>query len=460
MPARFKRLSRQDFANLLIEAPDTPMHMAVLMVLDGGPLLGPEGELALDRVRGELRPRLAALPELREVVRPGGPFGRPVWVDDARFRISSHVRAKRIEAPGGEPQLLAEAARLLEQPLDRSRPLWQLWLLTGLPGARLGALLMVHHAVTDGLGMLRIAEQLLDSVPGAPVERPDRWVAAPAPGMLALAAGSAVEAGSLAWAGLGWAVHPVRLARSSVEAAMTVVAAATAGAGRRASAINRPIGRRRRLAVVRLRLAEVRAVAHRHSATVNDVVLTLAASGVGAALRARGRPTERAVANALLAANPVRPDDPGRRRNQAGSRIVSLPLDQIPAAARLAQIAPATAREKGRQRSNVVEALLVYSVLAGAGRVLSRHQQTAQLAVSNLVGPAFPLYLAGCRLLEAIPVTPISGNVTIDFCALSYDGAFEVGILADAEAWPDLPVVVKGMRAAWVELLGQAAVAA
>ena len=447
----FERLSRQDLANLIVEAADTPMHMAVLTVFEPDVLAATRPQELLARLRADVGSRLADIPELRQVLhRAAPPAGHPVWVDDPGVRIEEHVRLADVPVPGGDRELLNAVAGRLRLLLDRSRPLWEMWLLTGLAGGRWAVLLKVHHSVTDGYGVIRIANSLFDRAP-VPGRRAAAWqpAATPSWGRLAVAAGGAA-AGTLAGAGAAL-LHPLRLARSTAAVATTVASiTGRIWRGRRAALLH-PIGPRRRVEVVRLDLAEVKAVAHAHGVKVNDVLLELASAGVAGALRARGEPTVGVVLRALMAVN-LPPSGRAGRRNQAASVLVSLPLDGAGPAQRLSAIAASARRSRRWQSPAAMERTMVLVARWRLGRFLSRHQGAVDLAVSNLVGPPEPLYLLGHRMVEAIPITPISGNVTIDFCALSYAGRLAVGLLADADAWPDLAVVAGAMRDGWREL--------
>ncbi len=167
--ARPRRLSGYDLHCLAAETPARPLHLGILAVLDGGAplegqaLLDPAGRLRLDAIRRELDGRLAGLPELRRVVyRPGRLAGRPLWVDDPGFRIDRHVGGVELPAPGDDAALMALVEALLATPLDRSRPLWRLWFVSGLEDERIGVLVVLHHALADGMTAMRMVRSLLE----------------------------------------------------------------------------------------------------------------------------------------------------------------------------------------------------------------------------------------------------------------------------------------------------------
>lgn len=420
------RLSGQDFANLLVEAPDTPMHMAVLTIFEGQ-AARLTADVLLGRVREALALRIRTLPELRRVAVPSRlPGGRPRWVPDPNFQLERHVRLHAVPAPGGDEQLMQVAADLMEGMLDRTHPLWELVVLTGVERDRWAALLKVHHSLTDGYGMLQIALELFEGAAAANAPAAVRTAGTAPPAVL--------------------------------RPALAVIAVVTTFAsvmhrtwrGRRARLL-RPIGDQRRLQIVRLELGTVKDIAHAHGAKVNDVLLELASTGIRSALVARGEPVSGVVLRGLMAVSPAAAKT-SRTHNRAASIVVSLPLDAIDAASRLHAIAADSRRARHWQRSGVIERAMVFVARTPAGRFLSRHQRVVDLAVSNLIGPAAELGLIGDRMVEAIPITPISGNVALNFCALSYAGRLEIGILADADAWPDLSVLARAMEQGAEEL--------
>ena len=167
--SRYQRLSVQDAGFLYLEHAGLPQHVAILAVVEGGPLHDPDGRLRLDEVRRELGGRLELVPRLRQrVLCPRVGQGLPLWVDDPAFDLANHVRAVHLPAPGGQRELLRLCDQLCLQLLNRTRPLWELWLVTGLAQGRVGLVLKLHHTLADGLAAVQIAGLLLDSTAEAP----------------------------------------------------------------------------------------------------------------------------------------------------------------------------------------------------------------------------------------------------------------------------------------------------
>ena len=449
--SRYQRLSVQDAGFLYLEHAGLPHHVAILAVAEGGPLHDPDGRLRLDAIRQELAGRLQLIPQLRQrVLSPSVGQGLPLWVDDPGFDLANHVRTVQVPAPGGQRELLGLCDELCLRLLDRARPLWELWLVTGLADGRVGLVLKLHHSLADGLAAVQLASLLLDGTADAPT--PPLWQPRPAPSGSALVADnlagrSAALAGALARLG-----HPGRLA---AQARVLAGAAQMAAGGRRhqqRSVLRRPVGRRRRLAIVRAQLAMIKEAAHGHDATVNDLLLAAVTGGLRALLLARGVPVDGLI---LYASVPValraRADTAGLG-NQVGLMVVPLPVGEPDPVQQLRQVTRATIQRKHRpERLASLRPVGSLTILRALNRY-SRHQRIVDLFVTNVPGPKRPLYLLGARLLEAFPVVQIAGNVPLSVAVLSYDGQLNIGIQSDPDGCPDLDVFVDGLRRSLEEL--------
>ena len=423
------------------------MHVAALFILDGAALAGASDRDPADLLTAALEPRLHLVPRLRQVLYvPRLHSGSPVWVDDPGFDIRRHVRTRAVPPPADETALLTLCAELNEARLDRSRPLWEMWLLTGLPSGRAGLLIQLHHAVADGTAALAMIGALFDGDVRAPARDAPPWAPAPPPG------GRELLAGALHRQGESLSAVVSRLRRPAVAAGRLVAVIRLAGqlaAEGRAprTSLNVPVGSHRRLLLVRADLERARAAAHASGGTVNDLVLAAVSGGARRLLAARG---ELSPALVLRASVPVSLRDRGDHRvigNRVGVMIMPLPVGEPGAARRLAQIARATAERK-RQPP-----------FQPSGRVLQRwmvramkHQRQVNLLVSNLPGPPAPLFLAGARVLEIFQVGVVQGNVTISVGVLSYAGQLNFDIVGDRDAVPDLVVFAAGMAEALDDL--------
>lgn len=444
------RLSRDDVTNLALEAPDTLMHQAALGVLDAGQLLDHEGRLRIASIRERLAPKVQRAPELHQVLHETGFLqGRPLWIDDPDFRIENHVHAVTLPRPGGRDAALEFVATRLAEPMDRARPLWQLWFLEGYANDRVGVVLKTHHALCDGPAMLNLVVALFDLEPTADPVPAIRWTPVPVPSGRALLADNFEVAAADLGRGLRRLRHPVRLGRAAAASLRGGWETVRQGRGAPVTSLNRPIGVDRRFAVTALPLHEVKRIAHGSHVKVNDVFLDLVAGGLRAVLLARGEAVDGVTLHASIAVSMHPMGDASTLGNRVGTMVVPLPLTEASPGSRLAAIAAGTAVAKSRQRAPVTPAFMALLARSGVTRRYIRRQRIINVLSTNLAGPAFPLYVAGARLLEVFAAPPIAGNVTASFAALSYDDELNLSVVADAAAWPDLAVLMDGIGECW-----------
>jgi WS/DGAT/MGAT family acyltransferase len=428
---RPERLSVLDVSNLKVEQRGLPMHVAALALLDAGPLLDASGELRLGAVREHVEGRTRRTPRLRQVLAPADHrSGRLVWVDAPGFDVAQHVRTRRVPEPGDEAALLALCCELNRPSLDRSRPLWEMWLLTGLAGGRVAMLLRVHHVVADGLALVRLLGNLFDATGGGPAG------GGPAGGG---PAASTPPPGSHPW-------PPARV--WSVVRSWTGMAADVArNAGAPAVSLNRPVGERRTLRLVRADLEAARAVAHRHGGRVNDVVLAAVAGGAGRLLGSRGELAPGLVLKVSVATNLRRPGDTADSGNRVGVRLVPIPVAEPVAGVRLDTVAAFMRAERGRPPYQPSGRML----RGWTVRVMSR-QRIINLLESNLPGPTVPLAFGGAAVRELFQVGTVQGNVALAVGVVSYAGQLNLTVVADADVVPDVALFADGARDALRDL--------
>lgn len=444
---RLERLSPLDVSNLRVEDHGLPMHVAALGILDGASLVDASGQLRLNAMCAAVEQRLHLAPRLRQVLfRPRFGLGPPIWADDARFDIRQHVRTRVLPAPGGEAELLDMCAWLNEQPLDRTRPLWEIWLLTGLPDRKVGLLIRLHHVVADGLAAMAMIGALLEPAAGAPAAAPPPWVPAPVPRTRQLfAANLRWRAGALAGAWSRPGQPLARIRRLRVLARQTRQMAREGRAPR--LSLNRPAGTRRRLLLVRADLAQAAALAHAHGGKVNDVVLAAVAGGARSLLDARGELKPELVIKVSVAASTRGPAERQASGNRVGIMLVPLPVGDPDPVRRLTQIVRATSERKRlppyQPGGRVLQRLMVHTMY---------RQHLVNLLVSNLHGPPGQLYLAGAPVLEVFQVGVVQGNIPVSVGALSYAGQLNFDLVGDPAAVPDLAVFAEGLSGALAQL--------
>lgn len=454
MSGQLDRLSFLDLMFLRVESAAWPCHFGGLALLDGPALLDSSGRLRVDEIAGELARRLAQAPQLRRrVFLPGPLLGRPLWVDDDRFDIRRHIHQAAVDPPGDDIQLLGAAARICESLLDRTRPLWELWFLTGLADGRVGVLLKLHHAVADGTAAVTVMASLFDSVPAAPALPARSWAPRRVPTTAQLFADSLAAKRGQARRTAAALVHPVRLARAArVLAGVSRQAASPAGAPR--TSLNRRVQAGRGIRFLRLDLAAARQVAHAHQGKVNDVVLTVFTGGLRRLLAARAELAPGLELMTTMPASSRAAGGMGNAGNEFGAMLLPLPAWEADAGRRLDLIAGRTRQAKAGQHPATAMGLIAWLTATPLGRYFAAHQRAANVEVSNVAGPPAPVSLFGARVLAILPIVGPVGNLGPVLCAFSYAGQLSLVVTADGRGFPDLDVLLAGMESDARALLG------
>lgn len=461
-----ERLTPLDASFLYLERPPMHMHVAALSVFD--PSTRPDGRLPFEEVVAQLASRIHLVPRLRQKVRmvPGN-VALPVWVDDPRFDLELHVRRAALPAPGGRRELADLVGRVLSTPLDRTRPLWELWFLEGLEGGEVATLLKVHHAMIDGIAGVHLAAVLWDPQPEArPAPPPPPWRAGPEPSAVELLADAVREL----------AVHPARALAETLEHVRRQPALAALSAGsvlsgvrsilgmgpRPASPLDVEIGPNRRFAMAEAPLERFKDVKRALGGTVNDVVLAAVGGALHRFLRSRRQPTRGRVVRALV---PVSVRAPGDRSigNRVAPALVDIPVGPMGAKRRLAEVRRGTEHLKSSMMAISADAIISLGAYAPAGFLAAAARIVSfgpwfNLVVSNIPGPPQPLYLAGARLLASYPAMPLGRNAALSIACTSLGGTMGFGITADRDAVPDVEVLAEALRDAIDDLAKAAGV--
>ena len=422
-----------------------PQDIGALVILDGRGLVDADGRFRIEAVRAAVAARLHLLPRFRQLLHVPPPAqGAPLWVDAPAFDLAGHVEVLQVPAPGGEAELLHVAERLVGRRLDRSRPLWQMWFLTGLPEGRVGWLVKVHHCIADGIAGVATFGTFLDATSDAIATSPQPWMAAPVPTEAELLADNRRRRQGRRRRRLASLAHPVGNLRQ-LAAGWPALRELFAERALPPTSLTRTVGADRSLAIVRSRLEVVKGIAHASDAKVNDVLLAAIAGGLRDLLQRRG---ERVAGTVLRVYVPVtlRPLD--QRAQARGNRIaemmVPLPVGVTDPVQRLREIAAETARRKARPRPDLGK--LPHRGIAGLVSLKLIDRQRVNVCTADLPGPQVPLYLAGARVLEVFPLLPLIARVSLGIGALSYAGQFDITVVADRATYPDLEVFATGIR--------------
>lgn len=434
------------------------MHVGSLTVFE-------DVGLTEEQIFRHIASRLHLVPRFRQKVRfVPGHLHRPVWVDDPHFDLRFHVRWTGLPRPGGEREALTLMGRVMSHPLDRQRPLWEMWVFE-LPDGRRAIIQKTHHCLIDGISGVDLGTVLLDFAPDTPETESEPWSPEPEPTDAELVLDALRDLREQPRR-IRDAVRRALQEREDLERRAREVAAGITAFGRSAAelapktSLNAPIGPHRRFHAVRLSLADVKAVKNALGCTVNDVVLALVTAGLRRLLQTRGDDVAGLVLKAMV---PVSVRDPSRRGtwgNQVSMMAAELPVGEADPAARLAFIRERMADLKRSGQAVGADFWVQLgeyappTLLSLAGRAIA-HQRMVNVVVTNVPGPQFPLYLRGGRLLEAFPYVPLFSTNPIGVAVLSYDGQLNFGLTGDWDLAPDLDVLGDGIAAALSEL-GQA----
>jgi diacylglycerol O-acyltransferase len=456
----YERLSSQDNSFLLFEQRNTPMNIGGSSIFERGPLGLPGGGVDIDKIRAHFLARLGSVPRYRQRLSFTPVLGHPVWVDDGRFNIRYHLRHTRLPSPGNEEQLKEVSARILSQPLDRRKPLWEMWVIEGLDGDRFAMIHKTHHCVVDGVSGIDLFAAMMRTTPECDVEEPRAWVPRPSPSAAELLVNEMAYRSKVSLSILRTMRDAARDPGTTVGSARENAAVVwrTLTTGLRAAAetpLNGRIGPNRRSDWFALDMADVKAVKNRFGAKVNDVVLAAVAGGVRRYLEHRGVQLRDMDFRAVVPVN-IRTHAERMVGNQVSAWITSLPIHERHPEKRIAEICRQTTYLRTSNQAAGISALSQVADLGdqilSLGVRLVRELHPYNMIVTNVAGPPFPLYLLGSRLLAGYPVVPLFDNQGLGIALLSYAGQLFWGFNADWDLVADLPVFVDGVRQSFHEL--------
>ncbi|HEV2062657.1 MAG TPA: wax ester/triacylglycerol synthase family O-acyltransferase [Solirubrobacteraceae bacterium] len=456
------RLTAVDASFLEQESAESHMHVGALVTLEGPAPPLPD---FLDLLRG----RLHLVPRYRQKLAvPPLDAGRPLWVDDPDFNLEYHVRHTALPSPGSEEQLRNLAARIFSQQLDRSKPLWELWVVEGVADGSWALISKTHHAMIDGIAGVDLATVMFDLTPvPREVEHPNRaWQPHREPAAVDLVAAGlrgAFRTGiEVAERAVGALLRPstsLTVAREAAEGIGEVVWATLNPAPE--TPLNVPIGPHRRFAGVRGRLEDFKLVKDVYGGTVNDVVLTVVSGGLRTWLRSRGVRTEGLELRALVPVSLRGEGEGGDLGNRIAAMRGPLPVYVADPVERLRAVRAAMGELKESKQALGAEVLagmqnFAPPTILGVASRLNFSTRLFNCIVTNVPGPQMPLYVLGREMQTVFPIAFLPRDHALAVAIISYNGWLNFGLLGDYDALPDLDELSGHVSAAIDELVGLA----
>ena len=458
----YDRLTALDNSFLILERPNAYMHVASTLIFEAGPLRQPDGGVDAEAVKRLTLSALHRIPRYRQKLAWAPVLGHPYWVDDPNFNIDYHIRHTSLPRPGTEEQLKRLSGRIMQQHLDRQRPLWEMWVVEGLEGDRFAVISKVHHCMIDGISGVDILRELLSMTPEYDVHEPAPFIPRPMPSGPELLRAELTRWATLPLTTFGSVRALIREATETRREATTrlrAIANAVGTSFRTGSEtpLNGEIGPHRRFDWLPMDINEIKAVRRALGGSLNDVVLTVVTGAVRRFLLRR-HVNPATIEFRIMAPVSVRTEDErGTLGNRVSAWLLPLPVSIADPRKQLEIISMRTDELK-RSRQAVGASVLTQmaewtpsTLLALAGRNVTR-LLPFNMVVTNVPGPQMPMYMLGSRMLESYPHVPLVDGLGLGIALLSCEGKLCWGFNADYDLIPDLRAFVDAIREAFREL--------
>ena len=463
MGSRYERLSAQDASFLAFETPETPMHVGAVARFRPAP----GSRLDAGRLRAHLASRLHAVPSYRWRLDAMPLSGHPIWVDDERFDLDYHVRQVAVPAPGGEAELGRLVGHLYAEPLDRTRPLWEMWLLEGLADGTVALLSKIHHALVDGASGVALMAALYSGKPRTAIRRPRPWRPRPPPTRAERVADELrhrLATPLLALRGTArLGSDPEAAGERLLRTGKTVMESLASGLRPAAATpLNGRVGRGRRVAFRSLPMEGIREIRKALGGTVNDVLLAVVTGALRHFFRHRRRSMRDLSFRVTVPVNSRHGEAAGPVGNRVSALFVDLPLQVADPARRLQAIQVATGRLKSSGAADGLDALHRLADWTGSDGLMLLITRMASafrpynMIVTNVPGPNFPIYLLDARQESIHPLLPLFPGQGAAIAAMSYLGHLHLGLLGEWTLVPDLDALAEGADRAFSELAERA----
>ncbi|GMR01981.1 MAG: wax ester/triacylglycerol synthase family O-acyltransferase [Acidimicrobiia bacterium] len=464
MTVHYERLSNLDASFLALETRTTHMHVGAVALFAPGPSVSDHG-VDITTIRQLILGRLDSIPRYRQRLATVPIEGSPVWVDDEYFHLDYHVRHIALPRPGSTEQLKDLVGRLMSQQLDRSKPLWELYIVEGLEDGGFALVAKIHHCMIDGISGIDLMAVLLDFAPEFELTEPKPWTARPAPNGTELAVREISRSISSLLAGIVKAPTEIGSWTSSwSDRARAAGASLSSGwlSQTDKTSLNGPIGGSRTFDWLQLPLADVKKIKSIHGATVNDVMLAVVAGAVRSYLVESGGLSEEDLAETefrIMAPVSVRTrDESGTLGNKVAMWLMTLPIYEPDPAKRVQIVTKETRNLKETDQALGASTLVEVSTGAPATLVslaarLAGRARPFNMTVTNVPGPRFPLYMAGSQMLATYPLVPLWQSHGAGIAMFSMNGMIDIGINMDRDLIQDPSGLRRYIQAAFDELM-------
>ncbi|HVN87915.1 MAG TPA: wax ester/triacylglycerol synthase family O-acyltransferase [Candidatus Binatia bacterium] len=460
--ANYQRLGALDASFLGIEDESCHMHVGGVLIFDAAPLQLADGAIDIERIRRAIHARLHLVPRFRQRLAYIPYEQIPIWVDDDRFRLAYHVRHTALPRPGDERVLKRLVGRIMSQPLDRKRPLWEMWVVEGLDGNRFALVSKTHHCMIDGISGADLMSVILDPSADTEVAAPEPWRPRRMPSNARLVFDAALRRAAQPPAVFRAAYEAIRdpsaKVRDVMEATGGIVEAfAPAFSPVSQTPLNVEVGPHRRFDWTDMQVADLKAVKNVLGGTLNDVVLATVSGALRTFFAQRGLDPDELDIRAMVPVSVRTHDERGHLGNRVTQLTAPLPVRLSDPVARLRAVRETTAGLKeskmalGGEVLTAISEWTVPNLLVQAARLVAR-TRPYNLIVTNVPGPQIPLYLQGALMRTSYPVVPLFENLALVVGLFSYNGGLYWGVNADWEQIPDLHDFIVAIEVAFREL--------
>jgi diacylglycerol O-acyltransferase len=456
--SHYERLSALDATFLELEDENCHMHIGAVSLFDAAPVLKPDGGIDIDRIRALMEAGLHRVPRYRQRVAWTPIMKHPVWVDDARFNLHYHVRHTHLPVPGDERLLKRLVGRLMSQQLDRSKPLWEMWVVEGVEGNRFAIVTKVHHCMIDGIGSVELTGSVMRTTPDPDPrleQPPPRWIPRPVPTRRELLLGEIQRRASIPLTTASAVGRALVDPRGAIRSAQDVVGGLrdALGSSFRAASptpLNIDIGPHRRFDWTAMDLDVIKQIRNQFGGTVNDAVLAIASGALRRFLRQRGVQPDDLDFRAMLPVNFRDPEERTSFGNRVAMMVTRLPIDERDPRRRLQRVTEATAELKRSGQVKGVRTLedlsdWAFTTLFAQFARLAARSRPYNVVVTNVPGPQFPVYVLGSPMRTCYPLVPLFRGQALGVALFSYDGRLYWGFNADWDGVPDLHDLIEAI---------------